>query len=93
MIDQILQKYSESLSKIVLPSEIVETLYTDGIFSKETFDEVTKVGGSLAGGPLRALSNTVSKEFNQLRVFATILLQSEDTADVAQDILKEYGKY
>ena len=41
LTDQILQKYSESLSKLVLPSEIVQTLYTEGIFSNETFDEVT----------------------------------------------------
>ena len=90
--DKILHKYSESLSNLVLPSEIVQTLYTEGVFSKEIFDEVKKVGGSLSGGPLRALSNTVSENFSQLQVFATILLQSEDTVCIANNILKEYGK-
>ena len=62
-------------------------------FSNETFDEVTKLGGSLFGGPLRALSNTVSKDFKQLRLFAMVLLQSEDTVGIAKDILNEYGKW
>ena len=90
--DQILQKYSESLSKLVLPSEIVKMLRTEGVLSNDTFDEVEEVGGLLlSGGPLRALSDIVSKEFNQLRAFATVLLQSENTVDIAEDILKEYG--
>ena len=93
LTDQILQKHSESLSKLVLPSEIVQTLYTEGIFSNETFDEVTKLRGSLSGGPLRALSNTVSKDFKQLRLFVMVLLQSEDTVGIANDILNEYGKW
>ena len=94
LTDQILQKYSESLSKLVLSSETIETLYTEGVLSNEIFDEVTKLGGSLSGGPLRALSNTVSKDFKQLRLFVTVLLQSEDTdtVGIAKDILKEYGK-
>lgn len=90
---QILQKHSESLSKLALPSEIVQKLYRNGVFSKETFDEVEKAKGSLSGSPLRALSNTVSKQFNQLQIFANFLLQSEDTVDVANDILKEYGMW
>ena len=66
-------------------------LRTEGVLSNDTFDEVERAGGLLSGGPLRALSDIVSKEFNQLRVFATVLLQSEDTVDIAEDILKEYG--
>ena len=93
LIDQILQKHSETLSELVLPSEVVETLYTEGVFSNETFDEVTKLGGSLSGGPLRALSDTVSKDFKQLRLFAMVLQQSEDTVGIAKDILNEYGKW
>ena len=92
LTDQILQKHFESLSKLVLPSNIVQMLYTEKVFSNETFDEVTKVGGSLSDGPLRALSNTVSKNFKQLKLFATVLLQSEDTVGIAKDVLNEYGK-
>ena len=92
LTDQILQKHSKRLLKVVLPSNIVQMLNTEKVFSDETFDEVTKLGGSLCDGPLKSLSNTVSKDFKQLRLFATVLLQSEDTVDIAKDILKEYGK-
>ena len=92
VIIQILQHYSEILSKLTLPVEIVQTLYTEGVISKETFNEVQRSGGSLTDGPLRTLSSTVSDDPNQLRVFSTVLLQSEETVRVANDILEEYGK-
>ena len=90
VIIQILQHHSEILSKLTLPVEIVQTLYTEGVISKEIFDVVESSRGSLAGGPLRALSSTEYP--NQLRVFSTVLLQSEETVRVANDILEEYGK-
>ena len=72
--------------------EIVQTLYTEGVISKEIFDVVESSRGSLADGTLKALSSTVSDDPNQLRVFSTVLLQSEETVEVANDILEEYGK-
>ena len=92
VIAQILQQYSKVFSKLILPVEVVQTLYTEGVISKKTFNEVEHSGGSLTDGPLRALSNTVSDDPNQLRVFSTVLLQSEETIRVANDILEEYGK-
>ena len=68
-------------------------LYTEGVISKEIFDEVESSGGLLTDVPLRALSDTVSEDPNKLRVFGTVLLQSKDTVRVGQDILKEYGKW
>ena len=72
--------------------DIVQTLYTEGVISKETFDEVQRSGGSLSDGPLKALCCTVSKDPNNLRVLASILLQSEDTVHTGNVILKEHGK-
>ena len=63
-------------------------LCTEGVISDETFDEVQRSNIS----PLRALSAAVSDNPNQLRTFSTILLQSEDTVQIGQEILKEYGK-
>ena len=48
-------------------------------------------GGSLTGDPLRALSNTVSKDPNQLETFGTVLLQSEETVGIGKSILKDFG--
>ena len=89
VIIQILQDHSEVFSKLILPVEVVQTLYTEGVISKETFDDVEKSRGLLTDGPLRALSSTVSKDPNQLRVFGSVLLQSRDTVHVGQDILEE----
>ena len=73
--------------------EVVHTLYTESVFSEETFDHVKRSEGSLAGDPLRVLQNTISKDPNQLVTFATVLLQSEETVGVGKSILKDYGKY
>ena len=73
--------------------DVVQTLYTEGVISKETYNDIEQSGGSLADGPLRALHNTVSKDHSQLKTFASVLLKSEDTVHVAKDTLKDYGKY
>ena len=90
---QMLQKQSDRLSPLTLPMEIVQTLYTERVISKETLDEVNKLGGVLGDGPLRALHTTVSEDPSKLKSFACTLLKSEQTVPIAKDILKEYGKY
>ena len=72
--------------------EVVQTLYTEGVISKQTYHEIEQSGGLLANGPLRALHNTVSKDPRQLKTFASVLLQSEETVHVAKDTLKDCGK-
>ena len=72
--NQILQNFSERLSQVTLP---VEMLYIEGVISDEIFDEVQ-----------RSNDNP-----NQLWAFSTILLQSEDTVQIGQEILKECGKF
>ena len=90
---QILQKHSEKLSQLSVSMEVAHRLYTEDVTSKVTLDQIEKSGGLLAGDPLHALSNKVTESPNKLRIFASVLLQSEDTAHLANDILKEYGKW
>ena len=71
--------------------EIVQTLYTEGVICKETYDEIEQSEGLLADDPLRALHSTVSKDPRQLKTFASVLLRSEKTVNVAKDTLKDYG--
>ena len=89
---QVLQKHSESLLKFVFPMEIVWMLHSEGVISKETLDEIARSGGSLTDGSLRAISSTVSEDLNSLKLFSTVLLQSKETVQVANNILKEFGK-
>ena len=67
-------------------------LYAGGVISKKAFNEIQSSEGSLTDNSLRVLSDTVSEDSNQLRRFGHLLLQSEVTLHIGQDILKEYGK-
>ena len=90
---QMLQKHSDRILPVILPVEIVQMLYTERVISKETLDEVNRLGGVLGDGPLRALCTTVYEDPSKLKLFASVLLKSEQTIPIAKDILKEYGKY
>ena len=87
-----LQKHSDRISPLTLPVEIVQMLFKEKVISKETLDEISRLGGVLGDGPLRALCTTVYGDPNKLKVFASVLLKSEETVLIGQDILKEYGK-
>ena len=89
---QMLQKHSDRILPLTLPVEIVQMLYTERVISKETLDEVNRLGGVLGDGPLRALCTTVSEDPSKLKLFASVLLKSEQTVLIGQDILKEFGK-
>ena len=71
---------------------VLQMLYTEKVISKETLDEVNRVGGVLGDGPLKALFATMSEQPMKLKEFASVLLKSEQTVSIANDILKEYGK-
>ena len=88
---QVLQKHSDRLSSLTLSVKFVQMLFTARVISKKTFDEMNELGG-VGDGPLRALHATVSKDPNKLKALASILLKSEQTVPIAQDIMKERGK-
>ena len=88
----LLQKHSECLSQLILPTKIVRMLYTEEVISMEILNEMERSGGLRTDHSLRALSNTVSEDPNKLRILTNVLLQSEETVHVGQVILKEYSK-
>ena len=55
-------------------------------------DELESSGGLLSDTLLKALSSTITKDSDQLRMFGAVLSQSKETVGIGQDILKEYGK-
>ena len=87
---QILQKYSDRLSQVAVPFEL---LYTEGVITRDTSEEIEMLGGYLINGPLRSLCKSVYKDHAVLKRFASILLKSEDTVSLAQDILNDYSKF
>lgn len=89
---QILHTHSEKLSQHVLSVDAIHMLYTERLISKDTLDEVKRLGRVMVGGPLIALREAVSKNPKHLRVFTSILLRSTQSVPIARDILKHYGK-
>ena len=88
---QMLQKHSDRITPLTLAVEIVQMLYTERVISKEILNEVNRLEGILGDGPLRTLCTTVYDDPSKLKLFASILLKSEQTVPVAKDLLKEYG--
>ena len=92
LTNQMLEKHFESLSQFVFPMEVIQMLYTEDVISTDAFNELNRSRGFLADGTLKALFSVVYEDPNKLRVFCTILQQSEETICVATDMLREYGK-
>ena len=92
-MNQILYKHSESILQLALPTKVVQTLYTEEIISKQISNELENSEGVITYHQLTVLHTSMSENPNQLRKFATVLQQSEDTVCVANDILKEYSKH
>ena len=91
-VAQIFQHYTESLLKHHLPMEVVQMLYTEDVISKEIFNELESSEGLLSDASLKALSSTMTKDSDQLRIFGAVLSQSKETVGIGQDILKNFGK-
>ena len=89
---QILQNHFESLTRLSLPLNVVQTLYKERVISEVTLHQLEKVGGSLTTRQLRELHYKVLKDHNQLTVFTHVLLLSEKTAEIGASILNEYRK-
>ena len=92
-MNQILHKHSESILQLPLPTKVIQTLYTEEIISKQISNDLEDSEGYLTYHQLTVLYTSMSENPNQLRQFATVLQQSEDTVCVANDILKEYSKF
>ena len=88
-VSQILQKHSECLSQVVLSVEVVQMSYTENVISRETYDDVERLGGLLA---TRVLQSSISEDVNKLRMYASILLHSKKTVTIGQNILQDCGK-
>ena len=72
--------------------EVIQMLYAENVISKETLDEVNRLGGVLGDGPLKTLCATVYEDPNKFKKLAGVLLKSEQTVPIAHDLLKDYSK-
>ena len=90
---QIVQHYSDRISRVSLTDSCIQLLFTEGVINEETQRKIERCGGSLSNS-LRELIITVSADHNKLRSLGNILLEYNETKLIAlaQDLLKDYGK-
>ena len=67
-------------------------LYTEGLITEDTQRKIERCGGSLSD-TLRELMIAVSDDHSKLRSLGNILMELEETKPLAQDIIRDCGKY
>ena len=87
---QLVQKYSENLSRLQLSEESVDLLHTEGLVSWQTRSEIEDCGGFLLGDSIREICISVANDSEKLRVLGSILLKSDFS--LANELLKDCGK-
>ena len=91
----ILQTHIHSL--VVSPVQVSQLLYDKRCISEATLDEMEKIdqNRSLDNKKttlLTAIQKTVSRDYRKLKDIAMVLSDVEETRDVANRIMTEYGK-
>ena len=92
MVSQLLQHYSSRLSQATLSEESVDLLHTEGLISEETLREVNSCGYTLTDDPMREIYTAVANDHNKLKAFAKILCKTEDTVNMANELLQDIGE-
>ncbi|XP_019859577.1 PREDICTED: uncharacterized protein LOC109587799, partial [Amphimedon queenslandica] len=89
MVSQLLQHYSSRISGATLSEESVHLLHTEGLISEETLREVKNCGYTLTDDAMREIYTAVAYDHNKLKSFASILLRSSGTVNIAIDLMRD----
>ena len=87
----ILNKQYDNLSQQSLSVKLTQTLFSEGVLSKEVLEEVNTSEGVLGDGPFKALQQRIYRNPNHLIKLGCALLKSKQTATAGTSVLKEYG--
>ena len=93
MVSQLLQHYSSRISQATLSEDSVDLLHTEELISEETLREVKSCGYTLTDDAMREIYTAVANDHNKLKSFAKILFKTEDTVNMAQELLQNIGEY
>ena len=82
---------------LVSPVQVSQQLYSKRCISKATLDEMEMIDQSRSLDDkkttlLTAMQETVSRDYMKLKDIATVLSDVEETRDIANRIMTEYGK-
>ena len=92
MISQLLQHYSSRISQATLCEESVDLLHTEGLISEEILREVKSCGYTLTDDAMREIYTAVANGHNKLKAFPKILCKTEDTVNMANELLQDIGE-
>lgn len=84
----LLRNYSVRLS---LSNDLVQFLFKEKVFSKETADDVGKCDGKLVSYSLKEVCTTVAEDHNKFGLMINILFKSVETYSLAKEMYQEYG--
>ena len=94
----ILQMNIQSLNEaLVSPVQVSQLLYCKRCISEATLDEMERIDESRSLDDkkttlLTALKETVSSDYRKLKDIATVLSDVDQTRDIANEMMTEYGK-
>ena len=94
----ILQRHIHSLNEGLVSSvQVSQLLYNKRCIGEATLDEMERIDQSRSLDDkkttlLTAIQETVSSDYRKLKDIATVLSDVEETRDIANRIMTEYGK-
>ena len=80
---------------LIYPAQMSQLLYSERCITEVTLDEVETLEGEVDNKRrtlLSAVRNAVSSDHKNIKVLAKVLSEFEETRELADKLLNEYGK-
>ena len=80
---------------LIYPAQMSQLLYSERCITELTLDEVETLEGEVDNKRktlLSAVRNAVSSDHKNIKVLAKVLSEFEETRELADKLLNEYGK-
>ena len=96
MIYLLVEEQIQSAGQVLIyPAQMSQLLYSERCINEVTLDEVETLEGMVDNKRktlLSAVRNTVSSDLKNIKVLAKVLSEFEETRELADKLLNEYGK-
>ena len=96
MIYLLVERQIQSAGQVLIyPAQMSQLLYSERCITEVTLDEVETLEGEVDNKRktlLSAVRNAVSSDHKNIKVLAKVLSDFEETRELADKLLNEYGK-
>ena len=86
------QQCKELCEKMKDPVTIAEYMYTEDAFTLEQLERIKDSTGDEKKALFTALESAVSENHYNLKIFATVLLEEQDTYSIGKSLLSKYSE-